>query len=77
MLQGGYRRKPDTYKFVLTNSKILGKCNTENLTQLLINCKETTQHILYEETIQEYPDDYYSMTTSKDNLGIKLRYIIL
>ena len=35
MVKGGYRRKPDTFCYELTNSDILERCNTENIHQYI------------------------------------------
>ena len=35
MVKGGYRRKGDTYNYVLSNSDILQHCKTENIHQFI------------------------------------------
>ena len=36
MVKGGYRRKEGTYSYVLSNSDILKRCNTENIHQFVL-----------------------------------------
>ena len=47
MVPGGYRRKPETYKFLLTNIEILHKCSTENLIQFINRLQRNyTAHVI-------------------------------
>ena len=36
MVKGGYRRKEGTYSYVLSNSDILKRCNTETIHQFVL-----------------------------------------
>ena len=50
MVKGGYRRKADSYSYVLSNSDILQRCNTESIHQFIARQQRNfIAHVVREE----------------------------